>query len=78
MFFTCANNSGFSTKLSPYEGIISLIFVSHSPIFSGKHVLITSIIAVTAVDAEDNLILVKGAVPGPKKALVEVREAVKA
>jgi len=33
---------------------------------------------VVRVDADDNLILVKGAVPGPKKALVEVREAVKA
>jgi ribosomal protein L3 len=30
------------------------------------------------VDADDNLILDKGAVPGPKKAVVEVREAVKA
>lgn len=33
---------------------------------------------VVRVDAEDNLILVKGAVPGSRKALVEVREAVKA
>ena len=33
---------------------------------------------VVRVDAEDNLILVKGAVPGPKKSLVVVREAVKA
>ncbi len=32
---------------------------------------------VVRVDAEDNLILVKGAVPGPKKALVVVRDAVK-
>lgn len=33
---------------------------------------------VVRVDAEDNLILVKGAVPGPRKALIEIREAVKA
>ena len=33
---------------------------------------------VVRVDAEDNLILVKGAVPGPKKSLVVVRDAVKA
>ena len=33
---------------------------------------------VVRVDADDNLILVKGAVPGPKKATVIVREAVKA
>ena len=33
---------------------------------------------VVRVDAENNLLLVKGAVPGPKKALVTIREAVKA
>ncbi len=30
-----------------------------------------------SVDAEENLILVKGAVPGPKNAIVEIREEVK-
>ena len=38
----------------------------------------TQNLEIVRVDAEDNLILVKGAVPGPKKALVVVREAVKA
>ncbi|NDL68112.1 50S ribosomal protein L3 [Anaerotalea alkaliphila] len=33
---------------------------------------------VVRVDAEKNLILVKGAVPGPKKSIVVVRDAVKA
>ena len=33
---------------------------------------------VVRVDAEKNLLLVKGAVPGPKKALVTIRETVKA
>ena len=33
---------------------------------------------VVRVDAENNLILVKGAVPGPKKALVTIKETVKA
>ena len=33
---------------------------------------------VVRVDAENNLILVKGAVPGPKKALVTIKESVKA
>ena len=32
---------------------------------------------VVKVDAENNLILVKGAVPGPKKSLVTIRETVK-
>ena len=34
-------------------------------------------LSVVRVDAENNLILVKGSVPGPKKALVTIREAVK-
>ena len=32
---------------------------------------------IVSVDAENNLLLVKGAVPGPKKALVTIRETVK-
>ena len=33
---------------------------------------------VVRVDAENNLLLVKGSVPGPKKSLVTIKEAVKA
>jgi len=33
---------------------------------------------VVRVDAENNLLLVKGAVPGPKKSLVTIKESVKA
>ena len=33
---------------------------------------------VVKVDTDNNLILVKGAVPGPKKSLVTVKETVKA
>jgi large subunit ribosomal protein L3 len=32
---------------------------------------------VHSVDPEDNLLLVKGAVPGPKNAIVEVREEIR-
>ena len=32
---------------------------------------------VVRVDAENNLLLVKGSVPGPKKCLVTIKEAVK-
>ena len=38
----------------------------------------TQNLSVVRVDAENGLILIKGAVPGPKKALVSVKEAVKA
>jgi large subunit ribosomal protein L3 len=34
-------------------------------------------LTVHSVDPEQNLLLVKGAVPGPKNGLVEVREEVK-
>jgi large subunit ribosomal protein L3 len=32
---------------------------------------------VHSVDPEENLILVKGAIPGPKNAIVEVREEIR-
>lgn len=54
-------------------------------VFKGKgmpghmgHVKVTTQnLTVVKVDAEKNLILVKGAVPGPKKALVTIKETVK-
>ncbi len=54
-------------------------------VFKGKgmpgrmgHVRVTvQNLEVVQVDAEDNLILVKGAVPGPRKALVTIKETVK-
>ncbi len=57
-----------------------------SRVFKGKgmpghmgHVQVTvQNLEVVRVDADRNLILVKGAVPGPRKGLVTIREAVKA
>ena len=43
----------------------------------GKKVT-TQNLDIVRVDAEKNLLLVKGAVPGPKKALVTIKESVKA
>ena len=59
---------------------------SPSRVFKGKgmpghmgHVKATiQNLEIVQVDAENNLILVKGAVPGPKKALVTLKETVKA
>ena len=56
-----------------------------SRVFKGKHMpghmgceqVTIQNLKVVRVDAEDNIILVKGAVPGPKQGLVVVREAVK-
>ncbi|MDO4478883.1 MAG: 50S ribosomal protein L3 [Lachnospiraceae bacterium] len=42
----------------------------------GKRITIQNL-TVVRVDAEKNLLLVRGAVPGPKKALVTIKEAVK-
>ncbi len=42
----------------------------------GKQVTVQNL-EVVRVDAENNLILVKGAVPGPKKSLVTIKETVK-
>ena len=38
----------------------------------------TKTVEVVRVDAENNLLLVKGAVPGPKKSTVIIKESVKA
>ena len=38
----------------------------------------TQNLEVVRIDAENNLILIKGAVPGPKKCLVTLKETVKA
>lgn len=48
------------------------------PSHMGAVQVTTQNLTVVRVDAEKNLLLVKGAVPGPKKGLVTVREAVKA
>lgn len=59
---------------------------SPSKVFKGKKMpghmggkkVTTQNLEVVRVDAEKNLLLVKGAVPGPKKALVTIKESVKA
>ncbi len=58
---------------------------SPSKVFKGKKMpghmggrqVTTQNLEIVRVDAEKNLLLVKGAVPGPKKALVTIRETVK-
>lgn len=57
-----------------------------SKVFKGKNMpgqmgavtVTTQNIEIVKVDVENNLILVKGCVPGPKKSMVEIRESVKA
>ena len=59
---------------------------SPSRVFKGKGMpghmgsvkVTTQNLEVVRVDAENNLLLVKGAVPGPKKSLVTIKETVKA
>ena len=43
----------------------------------GNKQVTVQILEVVRVDAENNLLLVKGAVPGPKKAMVTIKETVK-
>ena len=58
---------------------------SPSKVFKGKKMpghmggkkVTTQNLEVVRVDVENNIILVKGAVPGPKKALVTIKESVK-
>ena len=59
---------------------------SPSKVFKGKRMpghmggkkVTTQNLEIVRVDAEKNLLLVKGAVPGPQKALVTIKESVKA
>ena len=59
---------------------------SPSKVFKGKRMpghmggkkVTTQNLEIVRVDAEKNLLLVKGAVPGPKQALVTIKESVKA
>ena len=59
---------------------------SPSKVFKGKRMpghmggkkVTTQNLEIVRVDAEKNLLFVKGAVPGPKKALVTIKESVKA
>lgn len=59
---------------------------SPSKVFKGKKMpghmggkkVTTQNLEIVRVDAEKNLLLVKGAVPGPKKSLVTIKESVKA
>lgn len=59
---------------------------SPSKVFKGKKMpghmggkkVTTQNLEIVRVDTEKNLLLVKGAVPGPKKALVTIKESVKA
>ena len=48
------------------------------PGYMGGKKVTTQNLEVVRVDAEKNLLLVKGAVPGPKKSLVTIKESVKA
>ena len=56
-----------------------------SKVFKGKHMpghmgnvqVTVQNLEIVRVDAENNLLLVKGAVPGPKKSLVTIKETVK-
>ena len=43
----------------------------------GKKITVQNL-EVVRVDAENNLLLVKGSVPGPKKSLITIKETVKA
>ena len=57
-----------------------------SKVFKGKHMpghmghvkVTVQNLEIVKVDAENNLLLVKGSVPGPKKSLITIKESVKA
>ena len=80
-----SKGKGFQGKFHLHQGSNGACS-SPSKVFKGKgmpgqmgHVKVTvQNLEVVKVDAENNLLLVKGAVPGAKKCLVTVKETVKA
>ena len=76
---------GHGSKFHRHAGSIGACS-DPSKVFKGKkmpgqmgHVTVTTQnLEIVKVDVENNLILVKGCVPGPKKSMVEIRESVKA
>ena len=60
------------SKGKGFQGAIHRHGLHRGPMAHGSN------LEVVRVDAEDNLILVKGSVPGPKKSLVTLKESVKA
>ena len=65
---------GFQALLN---GIRRVFKGKHMPGHTGNVKATVQNLEVVKVDVENNLILVKGAVPGPKKALVILKETVK-
>ena len=65
------SNGSATTPGRVYKG-------KHMPGHMGAVRVTVQNLEVVSVDAEKNLILVKGAVPGPKKSLVMLKESVKA
>ena len=65
------SNGSATTPGRVFKGI-------HMPGHMGAVRVTVQNLEVVSVDAEKNLILVKGAVPGPKKSLVMLKESVKA
>ena len=51
--------------------------MTHGSKLGGKKITVQNL-EVVRVDAENNLLLVKGSVPGPKKSLITIKETVKA
>ena len=49
----------------------------HMPGHMGSEQVTVQNLEIVRVDTENNLLLVKGAVPGPKKSLVTIKETVK-
>ena len=65
------SNGSCSTPSRVFKG-------KKTPGHMGGKKVTTQNLEVVRVDAEKNLLLVKGAVPGPKKSLVTIKESVKA
>ena len=70
------------TRLDKIEIKELEVFANHGVypeenVLGQKFVISATNLEIVRVDTENNLLLVKGAVPGPKKSLVTIKETVK-
>ena len=69
---------GVDSDISKLDVEKALSDLKKDQVHMGGKKVTTQNLEVVRVDAEKNLLLVKGAVPGPKKSLVTIKESVKA
>ena len=71
------NAMKYAAEMFHTEPIHFVLIHSYDIPYQPNEVIISSILETLKEDVEKNLILIKGAIPGPKKGLVTIKKTVK-